>query len=61
MSIYLDSNLNYSLTAKELFVHVNTVRKRINEIESKIDFQLDDPVDRMKLQLILKLILKEEG
>ncbi len=61
LSIYLDSNLNYSLTAKELFVHVNTVRKRINEIESKIDFQLDDPVDRMKLQLILKLILKEEG
>lgn len=52
---YLECNMNYSLTAKKLFLHINTVRKRIEEVNDLIDVNLDNPMDRLKLEIILKL------
>ena len=48
--------MNYSLTAKQLFVHINTVRKRIEEIKDLINLDLENPMDRLKLEILLKLI-----
>lgn len=48
--------MNYSLTAKQLFIHINTVRKRIEEINDLINFDLEDPMNRLKLEILLKLI-----
>ena len=48
--------MNYSLTAKQLFMHINTVRKRIEEINDLVDFDIEDPLYRLKLEIILLLI-----
>lgn len=53
---YLECKMNYSLAAKHLFVHINTVRKRIEDINDLISFDLDEPINRLKLELLLKLI-----
>lgn len=43
-------------TTKRLFLHINTVRNRIEEINDLIDINLDNPIDRLKLELLLKLL-----
>ncbi|MDR7857697.1 PucR family transcriptional regulator ligand-binding domain-containing protein [Tissierella sp.] len=53
---YLECKMNYSLTAKQLFLHINTVRKRVEEIKDLIDLDLEDPMSRLKLEILLKLI-----
>nr|WP_300006155.1 PucR family transcriptional regulator ligand-binding domain-containing protein [Tissierella sp.] len=57
LNIYLESNMNYSVTAKKLFVHINTVRKRIDYISELIDLDLEDPISRINLEILLKLEL----
>ena len=47
--------MNYSHTAKNLYIHINTVRKRIEQINDKIQIDLDDPLNRLKLEVLLKL------
>lgn len=56
LEVYLDNKMNYSLTAKQLFIHINTVRKRIEEITDLINFDMEDPINRLKLEVLLKLI-----
>lgn len=56
LRVYLECKMNYSLAAKQLYVHINTVRKRIEEINELINFDLDNPMNRLKLEILLKLI-----
>lgn len=56
LNTYLECNMNYSLTAKKLFLHINTVRKKIDEIDNLIDIDLNNPINRLKLEIILKLV-----
>lgn len=56
LKVYFECKMNYSLTAKKLFLHINTVRKRIEEINDLINFDLDNPVNRLKLEILLKLV-----
>lgn len=56
LKIYLESNMNFSLAAKTLFIHINTVRKRIEIINDILNFDLEDPMKRLKLEILLKLI-----
>ena len=37
LKIYLECKMNFSLTAKTLYVHINTVRKRIEEITTLLE------------------------
>ena len=55
LKAYLDCNLNYSRTAKKLYVHVNTVRNRIEQINDRIQIDLDEPFNRLKLEILLNL------
>ncbi|MGD9567209.1 MAG: PucR family transcriptional regulator [Sedimentibacter sp.] len=52
---YIECNMNYSLTAEKMFLHINTVRKRIEKISDMIDADLNDSISRLKIELILKL------
>lgn len=61
LDTYLGSNMNYSLTAKKLFVHINTVRKRMDYINDLIDIDLEDPINRLKLEILLKIIYKKDA
>jgi len=56
LRVYLESKMNYSITAEKLFIHINTVRKRIEKINDLINIDLDNSINRLKLELILKLI-----
>ncbi|WMM24821.1 PucR family transcriptional regulator ligand-binding domain-containing protein [Tissierella sp. MB52-C2] len=56
LKVYLECKMNYSLTAKQLFLHINTVRKRIEEINDLINFDIEDPMNRLKLEVLLKLM-----
>lgn len=56
LSGYLESNMNYSVTAKKLYIHINTVRNRIKHIEELIDLDLEDPITKLKLIILLKII-----
>jgi purine catabolism regulator len=56
LKTYLECKLNFSLTAKSMFLHINTVRKRIDEVNEWIQMDLEDPVARLKLELLLHLV-----
>lgn len=59
LEVYLENKLNYSITAKKLFIHINTVRKKIDEINDLIEltnFDLENPISRLKLEILLKFI-----
>ena len=59
LKIYLENNMNYSLTAELLFVHINTIRKRIDRIvETGMigDVNWEDPVERIKTILLLQFL-----
>lgn len=52
---YIQCNMNYSQTAKQMFLHINTVRNRIEKINSLLNIQVEDPINRLKLELVLTL------
>lgn len=56
LKAYLECRMNYSNTAKKMFLHINTVRKRVEEIEDLLPVDLEDPSIRLRLELLLKLI-----
>lgn len=53
---FLECNLNYSLTAKKLFIHNNTVRYRMNKINGLINIDWEDSTERMKIEIVLKFL-----
>ncbi|MGF7057646.1 PucR family transcriptional regulator [Brassicibacter mesophilus] len=55
LKAYLKSKMNYSLTAKRLFMHINTVRKKIDEINDLIKIDLENPMNRLKIEVLLEL------
>lgn len=63
LEVYLENKLNYSITSKKLFIHINTVRKKIDEINDLIEltnFDLENPISRLKLEILLKFIKKDK-
>ena len=55
LKVYLESNMNSSQTANKLHIHNNTVRKRLDQINDKISIDLDEPLNRLKLGMLLSL------
>lgn len=55
LKYYLRNNLNYSQTAKDLFVHINTVRHRIAHIREVVNIDLDNAFERLGLEIAMEL------
>ena len=55
LKVYLNCNMNYSHTAKRLYIHINTVRKRIEHINDRIHIDLEEPLNRLKIEILLNL------
>ena len=36
LKIYLENNMNYSVTAEKMYVHINTIRKRIDKVNDLV-------------------------
>lgn len=56
LRVYLECNCNHNDSSKQLFVHSNTVRYRIDKIQQLCSIDLDDPIQRLKIQIMLKFI-----
>ena len=56
LRVYLECRMNFSHTAKQMFLHINTVRKRVEDIMDLLPLDLENPAVRLKLELLLKLI-----
>jgi DNA-binding PucR family transcriptional regulator len=53
---YILSNCNNQKTADSLFIHLNTLKYRLQKIESIAGIDLTDPETRLNLQLALKVL-----
>lgn len=55
LKLLLETNFNYTTTAAELFVHVNTVRYRSDKIEQLLARDLNDPDVRFNLYAAVRV------
>lgn len=56
LKIFLQHGCNYSSAAKELFLHPNTVRYRMQTIEKTCKVDLKNDNDRLNIEIALKLM-----
>ncbi|WKY45036.1 helix-turn-helix domain-containing protein [Eubacteriaceae bacterium ES2] len=56
LQTYLNQNMNITKTAKLLFVHRSTLMERISRIMNELDTDLNDPNQRLRIQILLKAI-----
>lgn len=56
LKIYLENNMNYSLTADKMFVHINTIRKRIDRATQLTDIEWESHVARLRLTILLQYL-----
>ena len=56
LKIYLENNMNYSLTAEKLYVNINTIRRRIEKVNELVDIDWNNYYTRMKIGLMLQFM-----
>lgn len=56
LKVYLENNMNYSITADKMFAHINTVRKRVERAMEIIDFDADDYISRLRVIILLQYL-----
>ncbi len=56
LKIYLENNMNYSLTAEKLYVNINTIRRRIEKINELVDMDWNNYYTRTKVGLMLQFM-----
>lgn len=56
LKVYLENNMNYSLTAEKLYVNINTIRRRIEKVNELIDIDWDNYYTRTKIGLMLQFM-----
>lgn len=56
LKTYLENNMNYSLTAEKMYVHINTIRKRIDKVNQLLDIKWDQYIDRLRVELLLQFL-----
>jgi purine catabolism regulator len=48
--------MNYSLTAQKMYLHINTIRKRIDRAQELFQIDWEDAMSRMKMELMLQIL-----
>ena len=56
LKAYFESGSNCNKAASKLFIHSNTVRYRINKIQELCNIDLDDYIERLKLEISLRFL-----
>jgi purine catabolism regulator len=54
LETYFECNGNFKKISKKLFVHYNTVLYRLNKIQKIVDINLDNPHDRLNMEMALR-------
>lgn len=58
--VYLENERQLLPSAKQLFIHKNTLLYRINNLEQEYSLRLDDPHERLRILLSIKLLLHDQ-
>ena len=56
LKVYLESNMNYSVTAEKLYVNINTIRRRIEKVNELVDIDWENYYTRTKIGLMLQFM-----
>ncbi len=56
LKVYLETGCNYNSTGRQLYIHSNTVRYRIEKIQDLCNIDMKSPIERLKLEIVLKFI-----
>ena len=56
LKVYLENNMNFSATADKMYVHINTIRKRIDKINDLLNIDWDNSLERMNTSLLLQFL-----
>lgn len=56
LKVYLENNMNYSVTAEKLYLNINTVRKRIDKVNSILPIDWNNYVQRLNIELLLQIL-----
>lgn len=56
LKIYLENNMNYSLTAEKLYVNINTIRRRIEKVNELVSVDWNNYYTRTKIGLMLQFM-----
>ena len=60
LTTFLEENMSYSKTARILYIHRSTLVERIERIQNELDIDLDNPNQRLQIQILLKAMQIEE-
>lgn len=56
LKVYLENNMNYSITAEKMYVHVNTIRKRIDKVNQVLHIDWEQYMSRLKAEIMLQFL-----
>lgn len=56
LKVYLENNMNYSVTAEKLYAHINTIRKRIDKVDSLLHIDWSQHMSRLKAEILLQFL-----
>lgn len=56
LKIYLESNMNFSVTAEKMYVHINTIRKRIDKLDQMLQIDWESHISRLKIEILLQFL-----
>ena len=56
LKVYLENNMNFSVTAEKLYVNINTIRRRIEKVNELIQIDWDNYFERTKIGLMLQFL-----
>ena len=56
LKVYLENNMNYSLTAEKLYVNINTIRRRIEKVNEFVNVDWNNYYTRTKIGLMLQFM-----
>lgn len=56
LKVYLENNMNYSVTAEKMYVHINTIRKRISKLEGLLEIDYGSYISRLKAEVLLQFM-----
>ncbi len=56
LKVYLENNMNFSLTAEKLYVNINTIRRRIEKVNELVNVDWNNYYTRIKIGLMLQFM-----
>lgn len=56
LKLYLENNMNFSVTAEKMYVHINTIRKRIDKLNTMLEIDWDSYMSRLKAEILLQFL-----